>query len=196
MAIGSGSRAAAVVALGLAAACGGAPPAVLANQAGAAVGVRAIDWQNRGYPLAGLGEIRVVAGHADFVIGDDGKLAPTGEPNASYDVQPPVFADVDGDGREDAIIVGALATGGTGRFSDIRIYSLRSGAVGELAAIPGGDRGDGGIRKVSVDGRAVIVERNVLAEGDGVCCASGGRRERWVWQAGALAEDEAARRPL
>jgi hypothetical protein len=62
-----------------------------------------------------------------------------------------------------------------------------------LAVIAGGDRGDGGIRRVALDGRALIVERNVLAEGDGLCCASSAR---WIWRAGELVEDVSARRPI
>ena len=68
-------------------------------------------------------------------------------------------------------------------------------AANERAAFPGGDRGDGGVRGVTLDGNAVIVERNELAEGDGVCCASAARRERWVWRNGEMTEDENARRP-
>jgi hypothetical protein len=72
---------------------------------------------------------------------------------------------------------------------------VRGGKVVELGEIPGGDRGDGGIRRVALDRNAVIIERNVLAEGDGACCASTWRRERWTWRDGAPAEDVAARGP-
>jgi hypothetical protein len=178
------------------AACGGGAAPVVANRAGgAAEGVRAIDWQNRSYAVPVIGEVTVVRGHADFAIGEDGKRAPAGEPGA-YDVQPPVFGDVDGDGVDDAVIVDALATGGTGRFSQVRIFTLRGGGPIELGQIPGGDRGDGGIVSVAVEGHAVIVTRAVLAEGDGVCCASTQRRERWAWSGSGLVEDEAARGPL
>ena len=42
----------------------------------------------------------------------------------------------------------------------------------------------------------MVVERNVLAEGDGACCASTWRRERWIWRGGQLVEDATARGPL
>lgn len=86
-----------------------------------------------------------------------------------------------------------MTTGGTGQFSQVMVFTVRAGKVVEIGGIPGGDRGDGGIRRVAVDGNAVIVQRNVLAGGDGACCASTWRRERWVWRDGALAEDVAAR---
>jgi len=68
--------------------------------------------------------------------------------------------------------------------------------VVELGEVLGGDRGDGGIRRIAVDGGAIIVDRNVLAEGDGACCASTWRRERWIWRDGAPVEDVAARGAL
>ncbi|MBC7976534.1 MAG: hypothetical protein H7138_16295, partial [Myxococcales bacterium] len=128
--------------------------------------IRAIDWQNHTYELDELGAVTVHAGHADFSISDDNKAVEIGTGSGSFAVEPPLFADVNGDGVDDAIISGVLATGGTGHFSEIRIYTLRSGTLVVLAAIPGGDRGDGGIRRVALDGTAVIVERNVLVEGD------------------------------
>ena len=180
--------------------CGrGAGDAPLANRNGAggpAVGVRAIDWRNRIYALDDLGPVTVKGGVADFAIDDNGKVVATGDTPGSFRVEPPLFADVDGDGTEDAVIHAVLGTGGTGAFSQVLVFTLRAGQVAPLGEIPGGDRGDGGIRRVALDGSAIVVDRNVLAEGDGACCASTWRRERWQWQAGALAEDTAARGPL
>jgi hypothetical protein len=134
------------------------------------------------------------------VINDDGKIvagaAPgTGDGPGSYHVDPPLFADIDGDGTEDAVISAVTATGGTGHFSEINVYTVRDHQVVDLATITGGDRGDGGIRNVRLDGTAIVVERNVLADGDGLCCASQFQRERWIWKSGALVEDVAARKP-
>jgi hypothetical protein len=97
------------------------------------------------------------------------------------------------------VVWSVLGTGGTGQFSSVAIYTVRGGAAVSLGEIPGGDRGDGGIRHIAIDrsdGNAVIVERNVLAEGDGACCASTWRRERWIWRGGQMVEDTAARGPL
>lgn len=150
--------------------------------------VRAIDWQNRTYVLDELGPVAVKNGAGAFGEPGDSDVV-----SGLYSVARPVFADVNRDGIEDAIISSALSTGGTGRFSEIRIYTVRGGKVVELGMIPGGDRGDRGIRRVSAEGSAIIVERNMLAEGDGACCASQAQRERWVWRNGAPSEDEAAR---
>jgi len=189
-----GALTACVVAAVAACAHGGAAPLANHGSRGATGEVRAIDWQNRTYVLDELGPVKVTNGHADFAISDDNKAVDLGAASGSYRVDPPLFADIDGDGVEDAVISGVVSTGGTGHFSDIRIYTLRAAKLVELAAIPGGDRGDGGIAHVALDGRAVIVDRNVLAEGDGICCASGSQRERWLWRNGELVEDVAARR--
>jgi hypothetical protein len=181
---------------GLVACTHGGPDAPIANRGkpGPTSEVRAVDWQNHTYVLDELGAVTVKGGHADFGITDDNKVE-AGGANGSYEVARPLFADIDGDGVEDAIVSSVLSTGGTGHFSEVRIYTMRGANLVELGTIPGGDRGDGGIRHVALDGNAVIVDRNVLAEGDGVCCASGSQRERWVWRNGAIAEDRAARRP-
>jgi hypothetical protein len=188
--------AATLIVSAMAACAHGAAQAPLANKAegahGAASEIRGIDWQNRTYVLDELGPVPVRNGEGTLQTVVDGSDGGDG----SYSVARPVFADVNGDGVEDAIVSSVMSTGGTGRFSEVRIYTMRAGKVAELAMIPGGDRGDGGIRRVAVDGGAVIVERNVLAEGDGACCASQARRERWVWRSGEIVEDESARRVI
>lgn len=180
-----------ILALVLVAGCGHASPP-LANHGGPAAGdrIRAIDWQNHTYDLSELGSVTVRQGHADFEITDDYKVVASGGTPGMLDVDPPVFADLDGDGQEEAVIRSTLATGGTGHFSEVRVFALRGGAPVELADIAGGDRGDGGIRKVVADGAALLVDRNVLAPGDGICCASRYQRERWTWQHGELVKDD------
>jgi hypothetical protein len=187
------------LALGATAACGhpaGDSPLANRNAAAPASGVRAIDWRNRPYALTGLGTVTVHDGRAEFALDDEGKVSATGATPASFRVEPPLFADIDGDGTEDAVISSVLGTGGTGQFSSIAVYTVRGGQVVSLGEIPGGDRGDGGIRHVALAAGAVVVERNVLADGDGACCASTWRRERWIWRGGQLVEDAAARGPL
>ena len=188
----------AVLACAVLAACahGGTAPIANHGARGPASDVRTIDWQNRTYELDELGPVTVQGGHAEFGLSEDNKAVEAGPASGSYEVAPPLFADLDGDGAADAVVSSVLSTGGTGHFSEIRIYTMRAGKLVEFATIPGGDRGDGGIRRVALDGNAVIVERNVLAAGDGVCCPSGAQRERWIWRGGQMVEDVAARRPL
>ena len=179
--------------------CHGATPAEapIANRGAASAGdeIRAIDWRNHTYHLDELGAVTVKNGEADLPLTDDNKLAGSGAPalTGGYHVEPPLFADIDGDGHEDAIISGVLSMGGTGHFSEVAIYAIRGGKPVQIGAIPGGDRGDGGISHVALDGSAILIDRNVLGEGDGLCCPSGSQRERWIWKHGEMVEDTTAR---
>ena len=181
---------AALIAITAVAACGGSQGIHHGNQASE---IRNVDWQNRTYDLGALGAVAVHGGNADFAITDDGKAAETGTSQGNYHIDLPLFADLDGDGVEDVVISSVTSTGGTGHFSQIELFTIRDHKVVALGAIPGGDRGDGGIRALHLDGRTVVVERNVLAEGDGACCASQFQVERWTWKNGQMTEDTAAR---
>jgi hypothetical protein len=179
----------------LAACAHGAADAPLGNHgaSGPYRQVRAIDWQNRAYTLGELGEVTVKDGHADFALSDDDKVVAAGPGSGSYRVERPLFGDIDGDGVEDAVITGVVSTGGTGHFSDIRIYTVRAGNVVEIGGIPGGDRGDGGIAGVTLDGAVVVVERFQSADGDGACCPSQLQHERWTWDGTGFVEDVRSR---
>lgn len=183
--------------------CGGKarPAGTVGNSAGAATGVRAIDWQNRTYDSGDGGPFTVVNGVHEFAFDGDGNpVGPDYEPKddeyverGSFEVGQPVYGDLDGDGAEEAVIVTYYNGGGTGRFTGIDVYSIRDGQPVVLGGIPGGDRGDGGIDTVELDGAIVVVGRLMSVEGDGACCPSKLARERWRWSGSAFVEDEAAR---
>jgi hypothetical protein len=186
------------------AACGGTPGAatVPANRTAAAAGtgpsVRSIDWLNRTYASGYAVENGVYEyafdEHGNQVSGDYQSKDPDAYiPRGSFTVNPPLFADVTGDGIEDVIIFSVENGGGTGRFSAIDVYTMRDGREVVLGEIPGGDRGDGGILDVTIDGLVVKVERMMAQDGDGACCPSKLQHERWRWDGKAFVEDVAAR---
>lgn len=189
-------------------ACGGraAAPTAVANHTATTAGgltVRAIDWQNRTYTQGGAAiGYPVVDGEYAYALDEDGKIVAADyqpkDPDAYVErgwfmVAKPVFGDVDGDGAEEALIITFENTGGSGQFTMIEVYTIRGGQEVVLGHIPGGDRGDGGISDVSLDGRTVVVDRLHAADGDGACCPSKLQRERWQWDGAAFVEDEAAR---
>jgi hypothetical protein len=155
-------------------------------------GIRAINWQNRTYELDDYGAVKVKNGRGELplVLDDDGSPLEPGEIHGVLSVGSPLFTDVNGDGADEAVILSMISTGGTARLSQVLIFTLHDEHVVPLATIIGGDRGDGGIHTVSIDGGAILVLRNVRGPGDGLCCASGTRRERWVWRYGEMVEDE------
>jgi hypothetical protein len=188
------------------AACGGGAraPTTVANHAptGGGVTVRGIDWLNHTYESGDLGPVKLENGVYEFAMDEHGNMvAPDHEPadpdayveRGSYSVQAPIFGDVDGDGAEDAVIVSTFWGGGTGHFTNIDVYAIQDGKDVLLGDIPGGDRGDGGIHDVRLEGKVIVVERLMSMDGDGACCPSKVQHERWSWNGTTFVEDEAAR---
>jgi hypothetical protein len=194
--------------LTLVVACGGGakPPTTVGNHAGngAAGGktVRDIDWLNHTYDSGDMGNVTVVNGEYEFALDENGNtVAPDYEPTdpdayverGSFAVSPPIFGDVDGDGAEEAVLVSYFNGGGTGHFTGIDVYAMRDGKEVVLGGIPGGDRGDGGINDVQIEGKVILVDRMMSMDGDGACCPSKLQHERWSWDGKAFVEDEKAR---
>ena len=182
----------------LLAACGGSAataPATGNTTAGAtaAVSIRSIDWQNRTYQTDDGGTITVKDGEAELEVD-----AEVPEIRGFFQVSAPTYGDVNGDGVEDAILITGFNGGGSGTFTSGEIYTLPAGATEpvRLGFIPGGDRGDGGLDDVKVEGGKVIVHRNQSEEDDGACCPSKLVREVWTWNGEMFVEDEAARQTM
>lgn len=80
------------------------------------------------------------------------------------------FGDLNGDRRDEAIVLTVCNTGGTGYFSEGYIFSMKAGKPALVARIPGGDRADGGLRTTRVEKSLLVVERNDPGEDGGACC--------------------------
>ncbi len=193
----------------LLAACGGPTSggAGISNTTAAAAGgepsVRTVDWMNRTYEHGENGTYTVVNGEYEYAYDEDGNIVAADyqprDPDAYiergyFSVSQPAFGDLTGDGVEEAVIVIMESTGGTGRFSGIDVYGMRAGQPVIIGGIPGGDRGDGGISDIALEGSVVVVQRLASQEGDGACCPSKVQIERWTWNGSAFVEDEAARK--
>ena len=133
----------------------------------AAAGVRRVDFRNFKYKGGGE-DIRVARGR--------GTYRSAGDLNFAYriDSVKVVYGDVTGDGREEAAVVLFYDGGGTGWFSRGFLFTSRKGRPALLATFEGGDRGDRGIRTVSIKGGVLSVQRNELEKFNGVasglCC--------------------------
>jgi hypothetical protein len=150
--------------------------------------IRSVDFLNHTYHSSlgdGDGEDVTVKG-GDLERGND----EDGNSMGFFHVGAPIYGDVDGDGIEDAIVVTVDNGGGTGMFDAAHVYTMRKGEVVELATIPGGDRGDGGIQSIEVARGGVKVTRNLSVDGDGACCPSKLQIESWRWDGSDLALDE------
>jgi hypothetical protein len=177
----------------LAAACGGSSKPPVTNTAGVGkigvTSIRSVDFLNRTYESGDAGPVTVKDGEAELEV--DPEMP---EIHGWFNVGAPVYGDVDGDGAEDAIVITAFNGGGTGTFTSGEVYAMREaqGAV-KIGEIPGGDRGDGGLDDIRIEGGKILVDRNLSAEDDGACCPSKLQKEVWHWDGSGFVEDEAAR---
>lgn len=81
-----------------------------------------------------------------------------------------VYGDVNGDKKEDAVILSVCNTGGTGNFTEGFIYEMKNGKPALLTRIPGGDRAYGGLREAKIENNLIIIESNDVGEMGGACC--------------------------
>ena len=80
------------------------------------------------------------------------------------------YGDLNGDGKDEAVILTVCNTGGTGNFSEGFVYSIKARKPSMIARIPGGDRAYGGLRSAAIVGGMLVVESNDVGEQGGACC--------------------------
>ena len=85
------------------------------------------------------------------------KSGPDGE--VTFKVTDVVYGDLNGDGMDEAVVLTDCNTGGSGRFDDGFLYTIRNGKPVMLSQIEGGDRANGGIRGVRIENGLLKVER-------------------------------------
>jgi hypothetical protein len=104
-----------------------------------------------------------------------------------FEVQEVVYGDLNGDGRDEAVVRTLCNTGGTGQFDEGFVYGMKDGKPVLLGRIQGGDRASGGVRCVRFEGGALKVERvgNDSGAARGIDFVD---TETWKLQAGRLAE--------
>ena len=94
----------------------------------------------------------------------------TPDERLSLDINDIEYGDLTGDGNDEAVVLTTCSTGGTGRFSEGFIYTLRNGTPVRLAAeVEGGDRAFGAILRVKIANRRLEVVRNDGGN-TGACC--------------------------
>lgn len=92
-----------------------------------------------------------------------------------------------------AVVWLQCSTGGTGVFSQIDLFAMRSGKVAPIANLAGGDRADGGIAGVGVAwGRILVTRYAVDHPGYAVCCPTHLVTTVYHWTGSKLVEDSSA----
>lgn len=80
------------------------------------------------------------------------------------------YGDLNGDARDEAIVLTVCNTGGTGNFSEGFIFAMKASKPVLVARIPGGDRAYGGLRTTRVENGLLVVESNEAGPEGGSCC--------------------------
>lgn len=105
-----------------------------------------------------------------------------------FSVHKPIYGDLTGDNRDEAIILSRCNTGGTGQFSEGFIYAMKAGKPALLARIPGGDRAIGGLVEVKVEGGLLVVEQNDPDRNKAMCCSEYSLITKYGVRAGKLVQ--------
>ena len=131
--------------------------------------IRSIDFKNFTYNAYCAGE------DAETVTVKDGEYSHEKQEDGYVDrvyfkIFDIAYGDLNGDGRDEAVVLSVCNTGGTGNFSEGYIFTMKGAKPIQAAQIPGGDRAYGGLREASVEKGLLIVESNDVGELGGACC--------------------------
>jgi hypothetical protein len=111
-------------------------------------------------------------------------------------VDAPVYDDIDGDGRDEAIVNSVYGGGGTGYFSEAFVYTLKNKRPRLMTKLAGGDRAFGGIRKIKAKNGMVKVEYNDAGDYGTACCTEFILSIDYRWNGRELVEYRKTRRSL
>ena len=92
------------------------------------------------------------------------------------------YGDLTGDRRDEAVVLTICDTGGSGRFTQGYIHTMRKGRVVELTQVEGGDRAFYGIHDIRMERGLLVVERYApVEEGVGACCPKYIDTQKYRW---------------
>lgn len=98
------------------------------------------------------------------------------------------YGDLDGDGKEEAVVTTMMNTGGTGNFSSGIIFAMKGGKPAVLTEFEGGDRAYGGLVSAKILNKELIVTRNDVGEAGGACCPEFHVISKYKWDGKELVQ--------
>lgn len=142
---------------------------VLATTAFGQSDIRSVDFKNFTYSANCLGETpsKIAVKNGEF---SEEKQQDGYTDRFYFNIMDVSYGDLNGDKRDEAIILSVCNTGGTGNFSEGFVYAMKAGKPSLVARIPGGDRGYGGLRSAVVDNGILVVESNDAGTEGAACC--------------------------
>ena len=87
-----------------------------------------------------------------------------------FEVTDVAYGDLNGDKRDEAIVLTVCNTGGTGNFSEGFIFMMKGTKAVVASRIGGGDRAYGGLRSTQVANGLLLVDRNDPGKDGASCC--------------------------
>lgn len=178
---------------------GSTPPAVPACPA-----IRDIDWMNRSYsfaswgdpaqpaePLNGNDEIRLRQGR--FEVGSENDLD---EDFIEYSADPPIFGDLTGDGRDEAVVALKVFDRGNDPPRWLQVFTIRECQVVSLGMVPSRASDEheyNSLESERVENGRIVLERQDWSEGGAHCCPHHVRTEYWRVRGEEMVEDSRAR---
>lgn len=129
--------------------------------------IKSVDFRNFTYEPFCAGEETTKISVKDGEFMQETKLSDEFTERFYFGVYESAYGDLNGDGKDEAVILTNCNTGGTGQFSEGFVYGIKNGKPVLLTRIMGGDRANGGLRSARIENGQLVVESN---EGSAACC--------------------------
>ena len=144
-------------------------------------GIRAVDFCNFAYP--GIKTPRKSIGWPDpeFWLKEGVRQPEDKFGSGLITLETIQYADVTGDGQEDALITLVWHSGGTMQVGMVYVWSIKDSKPVALWDFAGGDRGYGGLRRVYEKGGDLVLEVYDPDAVAGNCCSRRFIRTRFRW---------------
>jgi len=103
-------------------------------------------------------------------------------------VQSVTYGDVNGDGRDEAVVDLLCSTGGTANWHYVYVFALANGSPTNLGRLQSGSRAYGGLLKVAIDQNMLVLDFADSERRIGDCCSEGYIRVKYRLQDGRFIE--------
>jgi hypothetical protein len=147
--------------------------------------LRNIDFENFAFPwiddVLGRGSFKLRNGELEAARDKRGAITGIGVILGGV-----TYADLDRDGREDAIVVMSVVTGGSATPNWIYVYMRRADSIVPMVVFETGDRADYGLRDVYADRGELVLELFSPEGAQGDCCPIKFLRRRYRWVGNAF----------
>ena len=169
--------------------------------------VRQIDFKNFAYPWHGGGppadlwhwidsipstKVQISAGVHRFWDEVEDGLDHSSAPGLW--LESVTYGDLDADGKEEAAVDLNYSGGGTANWNYLYVYKLDKGVPRLLGWLESGSRAYGGLVRVAIQQRQLVLDFADPERRVGDCCSDGYIRVRYVWRDGHFVETGARER--